>query len=120
MLVVDDDAAVRALACETLGMLGYAVLDAASGVEALEILSNTRPDIMLFDYAMPGMSGAELARQARERWPGVPIVFASGHADTEAVEHALGGQALILRKPFDMESLARVLAGLSARSKDEV
>jgi CheY-like chemotaxis protein len=57
-----------------------------------------------------------LARQARDRWPSLPIVFASGHADTEAVEQALGGQALILRKPFDMESLARALAGLSART----
>jgi signal transduction histidine kinase len=116
VLVVDDDPPVRALACETLAMLGYAVLDAGSGAEALEILSNTRPDIMLLDYAMPGMSGAELAGKARERWPGVPIVFASGHADTAAVEQALGGEALILRKPFNMESLARALAGLSARS----
>jgi signal transduction histidine kinase/CheY-like chemotaxis protein len=116
VLVVDDEAQVRALACETLAMLGYDVLDADSGEAALKILDTTRPDIMLLDYAMPGMSGAELARQARDRWPGLPIVFASGHADTEAVEQALGGQALILRKPFDMESLARALAGLSART----
>jgi CheY-like chemotaxis protein len=116
VLVVDDEAQVRALACETLAMLGYDVLDADSGEAALKILDTTRPDIMLLDYAMPGMSGAELARQARDRWPSLPIVFASGHADTEAVEQALGGQALILRKPFDMESLARALAGLSART----
>ena len=61
---------------------------------------------------MPGMNGAELARRARERWPDVPIVFASGHADTEAVEQALGGEAVILRKPFNMETLARTVAGL--------
>jgi signal transduction histidine kinase len=114
VLVVDDEAQVRALATETLAMLGYDVLDADSGEAALKILETTRPDIMLFDYAMPGMSGAELARQARQRWPDVPIVFASGYADTQAVEEAVGGQALILRKPFDMEHLARVLAGLAA------
>ena len=115
VLVVDDEEQVRALACETLAMLGYRVLDAGSGAAALRILETTRPDIMLFDYAMPGMSGAELARQARARWPDVPIVFASGHADTDAVEQALGGEAQILRKPFDMDSLARALAGLSKR-----
>jgi CheY-like chemotaxis protein len=116
VLVVDDEAQVRALACETLAMLGYDVLDAESGEEALKVLEATRPDIMLLDYAMPGMSGAELARLARARWPDVPIIFASGYADTQAVEEALGGQALILRKPFDMATLARVLAGLSART----
>ena len=116
VLVVDDEDQVRALASETLGMLGYEVLDADSGTAALAILETTRPDIMLFDYAMPGMSGAELARQARELWPDVPIVFASGHADTEAVEQAVGGEALILRKPFDIESLARALAGVAKKA----
>jgi signal transduction histidine kinase len=113
VLLVDDEDQVRALAGEALAMLGYQVLDADGGAAALAILETTRPDIMLLDYAMPGMSGAELARQARARWPDMPIVFASGHADTEAVEQAVGGQALILRKPFDMQSLAQALAGLA-------
>jgi CheY-like chemotaxis protein len=118
ILVVDDDEAVRALACETLQLLGYRVLDADSGPAALAILERETPELMLFDYAMPGMSGAELAAIARERWPDVPIVFASGHADTAAVEAALGGQATILRKPFNMETLARTIAGLVGRSAD--
>jgi CheY-like chemotaxis protein len=61
------------------------------------------------------MNGAELARRARERWPETPIVFASGYADTAQVEAALGGQAVILRKPFDMETLAQTIAGLLRR-----
>ena len=104
---------MRTLACDILVMLGYQVLDAGSGPAALAVLETTRPDIMLFDYAMPEMSGAELARQAHARWPDVPIIFASGHADTEAVEQAVGGEAFILRKPFDMESLARALAAVA-------
>jgi CheY-like chemotaxis protein len=116
VLVVDDEEQVRALACETLSLLGYRVLDAASGQAALAVLEGERPDVMLCDYAMPGMSGAELARQARARWPQLPIIFASGHADTEAVEQAVGGEAQILRKPFDMDSLARALAEAVAKT----
>jgi signal transduction histidine kinase len=112
VLVVDDDAPVRALACEILELLGYRVLEAESGAMALDMMETVRPDIMLFDYAMPVMNGAELARLARLRWPDVPIVFASGYADTAQVEAALGGQAIILRKPFNMETLAQTIAGL--------
>jgi CheY-like chemotaxis protein len=112
VLVVDDEDAVRALACEILELLGYVVLQAESGAKALELLAAERPDIMLLDYAMPVMNGAELAKLARRLWPDVPIVFASGHADTAQVEAALGGEAVILRKPFNMETLARTIAAL--------
>ena len=112
VLVVDDEAQVRALTGETLELLGYRVLQADSGPAALALLEHETPDLMLFDYAMPGMSGAELATRVRARWPDMPIVFASGHADTAAVETAVGGQATILRKPFDMETLAQTIAGL--------
>ena len=118
VLVVDDEPAVRALACETLQLLGYRVLEAESGAAALEIMQAVRPDIMLFDYAMPVMNGAELARLARQRWPDAPIVFASGYADTAQVEAALGGEAVILRKPFNMETLAQTIAGLLRRAPD--
>jgi len=112
VLVVDDEGPVRALACEILELLGYRVLEADSGAMALDMLETVRPDIMLFDYAMPVMNGAELARLARLKHPDVPIVFASGYADTAQVESALGGQAIILRKPFNMEALAQTIAGL--------
>ena len=110
VLVVDDEPAVRGLACEALELLGYRVLEADSGAMALDMLETVRPDLMLFDYAMPTMNGAELAHLARQRFPDVPIVFASGYADTDQVEAALGGEATILRKPFDMDTLARAVA----------
>ncbi|THD71163.1 response regulator [Phenylobacterium sp.] len=112
VLVVDDEDAVRSLACQTLELLGYRVLEADSGAKALDMLETVCPDLMLFDYAMPIMNGAELARLARVRCPGVPIVFASGYADTDQVEAALGGEATILRKPFNMDALARTVAAL--------
>ncbi|WP_372785697.1 response regulator [Phenylobacterium sp.] len=112
VLVVDDEPQVRALTCETLELLGYRVLQADGGPAALDVLEHETPDLMLFDYAMPGMNGAELAGIVRALFPDTPIVFASGHADTAAVEAALGGQATILRKPFNMETLAQTIAGL--------
>jgi signal transduction histidine kinase len=115
VLVVDDEGPVRALAVQTLELLGYRVLEADSGAAALAILESERPDLLLLDYAMPGMNGAELAGLVRKRWPEIPIVFASGHADTAAVDQALGGRATILRKPFNMETLAQTIAGLLNR-----
>jgi CheY-like chemotaxis protein len=110
VLVVDDDGEVRNLVRDTLDLLGYRVLTADSGPAALEILDRTRPDLMLVDFAMPGMNGAEAAGLARQKWSEMPIVFASGYADTDQVDTALGSQAVILRKPFDMEELARTVA----------
>jgi DNA-binding response OmpR family regulator len=66
--------------------------------------------LMLLDFAMPAMNGAEAATLARRKAPALPIVFASGYADTAQVETALGGEAVILRKPFDMDELAATVA----------
>ncbi len=107
VLVVDDDADVREVVRDSLETLGYRVLTAHSGEAALKVLDTVRPDLMLLDYAMPGMDGAHTAGLARERWAGLPIIFASGYADTAAVQASLGGEATILAKPFDLELLAR-------------
>jgi signal transduction histidine kinase/CheY-like chemotaxis protein len=116
VLLVDDEESVRELTAETLELLGYRVLTADSGARALEMLATASPDLMLFDYAMPVMNGAELARLARLRRPETPIVIASGYADTAQVEAALGDEAVILRKPFNMETLADTVAGLMSES----
>ena len=97
-------------------MLGYRVLEADSGAAALDMLDDTTAGRHAVRLRHAGDERGRAGRPARaSAGRDVPIVFASGHADTEAVEEALGGEAMILRKPFDMESLARALAGLSAR-----
>lgn len=67
------------------------------------------PDVLLLDFAMPGMNGAELAREVRQRWPSMPIVFTSGFADTQAIKNVEGYEASILRKPFRMNQLQQAL-----------
>ena len=109
LLVVDDDPDMRALLSDMLPSLGYAVDFAGSGEEALASLDRHRPDLMMLDFAMLDMNGAEVARAALTRYPGLRIVFASGHADTKQID-AVVGSARRLKKPFRMGELADVLS----------
>ncbi|HEV2530591.1 response regulator [Phenylobacterium sp.] len=108
VLVVDDDSAVREVTAGILGDLGYRVIEAGSGGAALDLLDGEdRIDLMLLDFAMPGMNGAEVAREARARRPDVPILFVTGYADTTVLEDA--GEDGILRKPYVERDLAAKL-----------
>ena len=112
VLVVDDDDGVRRLVCETLELLGYSVTSASSGKAALKVLGQVQPDVVLLDFAMPGMDGAQLAGHIHRRWPALPIIFASGHSETQAVLDAVGPGATVLNKPFQLDALAATLASL--------
>jgi CheY-like chemotaxis protein len=106
VLVVDDDDHVRHVTASMLEGLGHVPIEAGSGGAALEALSGKRKiDVALIDFAMPGMSGLELAREARVRLPTLPIVFITGLADSPVLsgirhEH-------ILHKPFLEHDLDR-------------
>lgn len=106
ILVIDDDGDVRAFMAETLEELGYSVLVADCGEEGLRQLSAHAPDLILLDFAMPGMHGAEVARTARDDHPELPIVFVTGYAETQQLEAALGPDVAVLRKPFSIGELA--------------
>jgi CheY-like chemotaxis protein len=110
VLVVDDDPGVRQFLADSLDSFGYAVVEAANGEAGLEMLARAAPDLMLVDYAMPGMTGAEVARRARETHPHMPIVFASGYAETAALENVLDENTLILRKPFRLRELQEAVS----------
>jgi PAS domain S-box-containing protein len=110
ILVVDDDPDVRQLLAASLDALGYHVREAHDGPSGLASLGEHRPDLMVLDFAMPGMNGAEVAAAARQRYPDLPIVFASGYSDTAAIEAAVGSDAILLRKPFRIDELQTVVA----------
>jgi CheY-like chemotaxis protein len=115
VLVVDDDAGVRRFIVECLEMLGYTVLEASHGREGLDRLSAEQPQLMIVDFAMPGMNGAEVVSEARVRAPGLPIILATGYADMDAVDKVIEPDH-VLRKPFqiaELESAVRcALAGV--------
>jgi CheY-like chemotaxis protein len=68
------------------------------------------PDLVLLDFAMPGMNGAELARAARKLYPDLPIVFVTGFAESDELEGALGSDVPVLKKPFGLAELTAVIA----------
>jgi len=108
VLLVDDDSAVREVTAGLLQDLGYRVVEAGSGGAALDMLDRQADiDVLLVDFAMPGMNGAEVAREVHARRPGLPILFVTGYADTEAL--AAAGDDGILRKPFVERDLAAKL-----------
>ena len=108
VLVVDDDSAVREVTVSMLQELGYSVLEAGSGGAALDALDQEpRIDLMLLDYAMPGMNGAVVARQAMQRRPSLPILFVTGYADLGALDWV--GEDRIVQKPFRGDELGRKL-----------
>src|SRR5690606_40868046 len=67
---------------------GHSVFEARNGEEALALIETAHPDAVLLDFAMPGMNGAELAEELGKRRPGLPMVFASGYADTDEIGRA--------------------------------
>jgi len=111
ILVVDDDAAVRATTIMQLTRLGYAVREADDALTALQIIESTaRIDLLFTDVVMPNLNGKELAIQARLRRPDVPILFASGFPGTaQDGGIAFGADDVLLRKPYRKQELARAV-----------
>ena len=108
ILLVDDDHAVREVTSTTLRDLGYTVVEAGSGGAALDILTREPTiDLLIIDFAMPGMSGAEVARQARAKRPTLPILFITGFADRAALAGV--SETHIVGKPFVNDELATKL-----------
>lgn len=114
ILVVDDDTDVRGMLATVLDTLGYSVTEAADGAAGLAALADNRPDLMILDYAMPELTGAEVAKRAWEQRPGLPIIFASGYADTATIEGVAGNHAIVLRKPFRIADLKAAIAAALA------
>jgi signal transduction histidine kinase len=116
LLLVDDDSAVRSVTAEALREFGYHVLEAGSGGAALDLLERAPVDLMIVDLAMPGMSGAELARRARGKWPETPVLFVTGFADRSMLGDV--GEAQVIGKPFAPNELADKARAALVRSGD--
>jgi CheY-like chemotaxis protein len=102
VLLVDDDDVVRAATAQMLIFFGCGVREAADGAAALDLLTADL-DLVVADFAMPGMTGAELADKVRARRPGLPVLLITGYADPQRLGEAWRGP--ILTKPFDLEAL---------------
>lgn len=114
ILVIDHDAGVRRFLVESLESLGYLAMEAGDGADGIAAIDSFHPDAVIVDYAMPGMTGAEVARLARAKRPDLPIIFATGYSESDVIEAAVGKEAVVLHKPFKVGDLAAALRGALA------
>lgn len=108
VLLVEDEAAVRAFACRALQLQGYSVIEAASAEEALEMLENPElvVDLFITDVVMPGLDGPSWVRRALVDRPDVRVIFVSGYAEgSQSEEQARIPNSIFLPKPFTLVQL---------------
>jgi PAS domain S-box-containing protein len=112
-LLVDDEDIVRASTAEMLSDLGYAVVETTSAEEALALIEGGLvPDVIITDHLMPGMTGTDLARAVKTKWPAMPVLVISGYAEDDGIAPDLPR----LTKPFRQGELAASLAMLTKAS----
>jgi CheY-like chemotaxis protein len=108
ILLAEDHESIREMARQTLVSLGYRVLSAADGEEALRLSQHERPALAIIDVIMPKMGGSAAAGQLAKRHPGVRVVFTSGYSsESEIVPEGTTGR--YLQKPYSPTTLARLV-----------
>ncbi|TAF03745.1 MAG: DNA-binding response regulator [Nostocales cyanobacterium] len=120
ILVVDDDLGTRLSISDYLELSGYSVIMANDGQDALSMVEENHPDLMVTDIVMPRMNGYELVRQVRQQaeFRLLPVILLTARTKTQ--ERILGYQSgcdLYLPKPFELEELAAAIRNLLARSQ---
>ncbi|MBQ7346413.1 MAG: response regulator transcription factor [Clostridia bacterium] len=116
ILIIDDDMYIGNMLEEVLAKQGYGVLRAYSGTEALLVLSQVTPDLVLLDLMLPGLSGEEVLPRIK----GIPVIVVSAKVDIQdKVNLLLGGAADYITKPFDtQELLARIAVQLRKKETE--
>jgi PAS domain S-box-containing protein len=115
ILFVDDETAVLTVISEVLESLGYRVLTAENGVQALELFNSNSNvvDLIMTDVVMPKMDGVELAKSIRELNSKIPIIFATGYDKKQEIERDSGLQGFaVLNKPYSVELLEQTLGNM--------
>jgi len=108
VLVIDDDPDVRAFIVATLQEQGYRVRQASDGKGGLAELAREKPDLVILDFIMPGMSGADVASRILAEHPAQPILFVSGYSETDAVKRTAPNTP-VLAKPFRADALEKAV-----------
>ncbi len=109
ILLVEDEAMVRAVAERALTRQGYTVLTAENGEAALELLEKSdKPDLLISDVVMPMMDGPTMVRHARKKYPDLKIIFMSGYAEEQLRKSIDLDNVAFLPKPFSVQQLAEL------------
>jgi two-component system, cell cycle sensor histidine kinase and response regulator CckA len=122
ILLVEDNEAARSFARKILHDSGYAVLEAAGADDVRDLLGANpalRPDLLVTDVIMPGTRGPQLARDLRERFPGLKVLFISGYSEGESERLALDPATNFLQKPFSAGALLQKMGPLLGAAADD-
>lgn len=114
ILIIDDDDSFRELLAEIVSRLGHAAVCAASGNEALELLGKQKINLVIVDYEIPGVSGAELIQAIQAGNPGLAVVIISGY-DLSAILEEFPGLKIrdFLLKPVDFEKFEKLIGSIA-------
>jgi two-component system cell cycle sensor histidine kinase/response regulator CckA len=113
VLVVDDEAPMRAIERRVLEQLGYRVLEAGNGTDLVDLLAGgARFDLLIADLDMPVVRGDEMARRIRRSRPNVPVLYVTGHTDWLLDGHTLAQGEAFLAKPFSAAQLGAAVSQL--------
>jgi DNA-binding response OmpR family regulator len=119
ILLVEDEIEILDAITEYLEREGYAVTRAVDGEEALRRVENERPDLVLLDVGLPGLSGLDVLQRLRENYPRVPVVMLTGLNDEAQARRMLQmGAVDYIRKPFDLGHLSRVVLAAIGQTFD--
>lgn len=111
VLVVDDEPMIRQISRRTLEACGYQVAEAASGLEAIELLSHGTPlDLLIADLDMPELTGDEMVRRIRAARPDLKVLYVTGHIDLVMDARPLWDGEAFLDKPFSPTGLREAVA----------
>jgi two-component system response regulator (stage 0 sporulation protein F) len=113
MLVVDDQVGVRRLIQAVFQEVGYQVVTAGHGQEALALAAGRRPDLVLLDMKMPVMDGPDTLRAMQRLYPGLPVVIMTAVGDGDRVSEVLAhGARSVIAKPFDVFQLRQMVQAI--------
>ena len=112
--VIDDDDGVRRFIVESLRESGYEVSESINGADGLRAVAASQPDLLIVDYAMPGMTGVQVVEAMSRMAPDMPIILATGYADMAAVDAVLS-RSRVLRKPFRIHDLTAAVQSALAQ-----
>ena len=108
ILVIDDDPDVREFISESLAEQGYDVYQANDGKSGLSAFAAEKPDLVVLDFIMPGLSGADVASRILSTHPDQPILFVSGYSETDSIRR-IAPNAPLLTKPFRADALSKAV-----------
>jgi CheY-like chemotaxis protein len=121
-LLVDDEETVRAIGCEMLKELGFDVVTANDGREAVDLFKNRNDiNLVILDLTMPHMDGEQCFRELRQLNPEIKVIMSSGFSEHEVTQKIAGkGLAGFIQKPYKMSVLKNALKGITGQTDKEV